>query len=86
MQVMIFDDRPISRNGVEGVAGKIVSGSVGAEGSEAEIFFHNGNLVMSTYSPYSKIQFAIGGTRQPRKNERELDRPDDFFSSIQFSN
>lgn len=84
MQLLVFDDRSITRDGVRGVAGKMAGSSQGAQASEAEIFLHNGNLVVAMYSAYSKIQFAVGGTRDPRKNERDLDKPDEFFASLQF--
>lgn len=83
MQMVVLDERPVTRNGVDGVAGRLVASLQGAEAAEAEIFLHDGNLVVAMYSAYSKIRFAIGGTRDPRKNERELDKPDEFFDSLQ---
>jgi len=84
MKLLILDQQPIRRNGVDGIAGRWTHESMAAEASEAEVFFHNGHLVALMYSPYSKIQFAIGGTQSPRENERELDRPLEFFTSVRF--
>lgn len=84
LQILIYDEQPIRRNGVDGVSGKWSSSTMGAEASEAEVFFHNGHFIGLMYSPYSKIMFAVGGTQPLRENERELDKPEEFFASIRF--
>lgn len=43
LQILIYDEQPIRRNGVDGVSGKWSSSTMGAEASEAEVFFHNGH-------------------------------------------
>lgn len=53
-------------------------------GSEAEIFVHNGKLVISMYAPYSEIKDRVGGKTKPRSNERKLDDPETFFASLRF--
>ncbi|QEG41679.1 hypothetical protein UC8_37050 [Roseimaritima ulvae] len=82
MSIRLSDRRPVNRSGVEGVAGTMVSGAGMVQGAECEAFLHNGNLVIATYAPYSKIKHRVGGTRSARSNERELDKPEEYFESL----
>lgn len=82
MQQRMTEQRSVTRAGIVGVAGKIVSRNGTVTTSETEMFLHNGNLVVLTYSPYSEIKDEVGGQHAPHKNERELDRPEEFFSSF----
>lgn len=82
MNMSLSDKRPVERNGVRGLQGTVVSGSVPG-GTEMEFFLKNNRLVVATYSPYSKIKEKIGGSMMPRVNERELDKPSEFFESLQ---
>ena len=84
MRIRLSNSRPVTRSGVDGMAGTMQSGVGGIEGSDCEIFVHNRNLVVVMYSPYSEIQDLVGGKREPRSNESELDKPSEFFDSLQF--
>ncbi len=83
MQMRISNRRSVQRGGLTGIAGTITAGVGGVEGAEAEIFLHQNKLIVVAYAPYSKIKDRVGGTMKPRANERELDRPDEFFASLQ---
>lgn len=80
--IRFTDQRPVTRSGVQGVAGTILSGAGVTPGAECESFLHNGKMIVVTYAPYSKIKDSVGGTRKPRTNERELDKPEEFFESL----
>ncbi len=82
MRIRFADRRPVTRSGVQGTAGTMVSGVGAVEGAECEAFLHSGKLIITTYAPYSEIKDKVGGTRKPRTNERELDKPEEFFESL----
>ncbi|NND98170.1 MAG: hypothetical protein HKN47_12655 [Pirellulaceae bacterium] len=82
MKISMSNRKPVTRSGVKGYAGTITSGASAAKGSEVEIFIKDGKLVLTAYSPYSKIKDLVGGTRAARPNERELDKPEQFFESL----
>ncbi|WP_236696678.1 hypothetical protein [Rhodopirellula islandica] len=84
MRIRLSNSRPVARSGVDGMAGTMQSGVGGIEGSDCEIFVHNRNLVVVMYSPYSEIRDLVGGQREPRSNESELDKPSEFFDSLEF--
>ncbi|MCC9657225.1 zinc-ribbon domain-containing protein [Rhodopirellula halodulae] len=83
MRIRLKDQYPVERSGVNGVAGTMLTGFGGVEGSLCEIFTHNGNLIVTMYSPYSEIRDLVGGEREPRSNESSLDKPSEFFESLQ---
>ena len=76
--------RAVVRNGVQGLAGKTMAGFGQSAGAEIEVFIHKGDLVAMIYAPYHLIKTQVGGTMKPRSNERELDKPNEFFESIKF--
>ncbi|MEO9595232.1 MAG: hypothetical protein ABJG45_27040, partial [Rhodopirellula bahusiensis] len=84
MLIRLSNQYPVTRSGVNGMAGTMQSGVGGIEGSDCEIFVHNGNLIVAMYSPYSEIRDLVGGQREPRSNESELDKPSEFFESLEF--
>ncbi|XZE54371.1 hypothetical protein SH139x_000332 [Planctomycetaceae bacterium SH139] len=84
MQIRLSNRVAVTRSGVPGISGKMAAGAVAINGAEVELFLHQGTLVVATYAPYSVIKDRIGGTRKPRTNERNLDDPEVFFSSLKF--
>ncbi|EGF26985.1 hypothetical protein RBWH47_04024 [Rhodopirellula baltica WH47] len=84
MRIRLSNPRPVTRSGVKGMAGTMQSGVGAIEGSDCEIYVHNRNLVVMMYSPYSEIKDLVGGRREPRSNESELDKPSEFFDSLEF--
>ncbi|MFG0267820.1 MAG: hypothetical protein ACF8AM_22115 [Rhodopirellula sp. JB055] len=84
MLIRLSSSHPITRSGVDGIAGTMQSGAGFLKGSPCEVYLHEGNLVVATYSPYSEIRDLVGGQREPVSNESELDKPSEFFDSLQF--
>jgi hypothetical protein len=82
--VTLAGQRQVQRAGIAGIRGTVIAGPFGAKGSEAEFFMHNGNMIIAIYAPYSAIRDNVGGGRPSRDNERELDRPEEFFESLTF--
>ena len=54
-------------------------------GTEVEIFRRGSTLIIMDYIAYSKQTAGATDARPPRENERELDKPDDFFRSLKLS-
>lgn len=79
--VLIGNHQEVVRGGVTGIKGTILDGELAD--AEAEYFFHNGRLIVTAYAPYSKFKQRVGGKRSPRINETELDKPEEFFESLQ---
>jgi len=41
-------------------------------------------MVILAYLPYSVIKDRVIGKMTPRKNQRDLDKPEEFFESLGF--
>lgn len=80
--IMLSNQSKIERAGISGVKGVILNDEL--KGAEAEYFIHNQRLVVTAYAAYSVIKDRIGGERAARTNESELDKPEEFFESLQF--
>lgn len=83
-EISISGLQEINRGGVAGIKGVVSGGDPKLIGAQVEIFYHNSSLVILSYRPYSVITARSKGGRAPRSNEKELDKPDEFFSSIKF--
>jgi hypothetical protein len=44
----------------------------------------DGTMVILAYLPYSVIKDRVIGKMTPRKNQRDLDKPEEFFESLGF--
>jgi hypothetical protein len=82
--ITLANQRSVVRDSVSGLRGTIVRGVAGYTGCEAECFTHDERMVITIYAPYSTIKDRIGGERPPRSNENALDRPEEFFESLNF--
>ena len=82
--VVLTDTRPVLRDGVLGIHGTVVSAPGTPAGTVSEIFRRGRTLVFLHYTPFSKGKAVTGSTRTPRPNEEELDKPKEFFESLQF--
>jgi hypothetical protein len=79
--VRVGNQRAVERAGIAGIRGTILDGEL--KHGEAEYFMHNGRLIVTAYAPYSEFRDRMGGKRQARSNESELDKPEEFFESLQ---
>ncbi|MDE0866209.1 MAG: hypothetical protein OSA98_20675 [Rubripirellula sp.] len=82
--VVLTDTRPVTRDGVLGIHGTVVSGPGTPAGTQSEIFRRGNTMVFLHYTPFSKAKAVTGSTQTPRPNEEELDKPNEFFESLQF--
>lgn len=83
LNVTLTDLRSIRRNGAEGMAAKVVGGNrMYPHDTEIEIVQKGNVLVMAHYQPYSATRVVGRDPAAPRPNERDLDRPEEFFESV----
>ena len=80
----LSDTRSVNRNGVTGIHGTVVSGGLAPPGTQVEVFRISRTMVFLYYTPFSKGKEYIKSTKAPRDNEEELDKPKEFFESLQF--
>ena len=83
--LVVSDRREVIRDGVNGIAGRVTAMKPLATGklpigSEIEIFQQGPYVIMACYMPYSLVEGHNPG--KVRSNERELDRPEEFFASL----
>lgn len=84
-QMTLSNRRSVTRSGVTGVAGTVASiPDVTLLGAEVELFARDGTQIIMAYMPYSVIKDRVGGKMTPRRNERDLDKPEEFFESLGF--
>jgi len=76
--------RPVTRSGVRGIHFSVVSLDTVPPGTEIEAFLRQKTIYMFTYTAYSKGKSHTTSTKTPRENEQELDKPNEFFESINF--
>lgn len=76
--------RSVNRNGVMGIHGTVVSGALAPSGTQVEVFRVRSRMVFLYYTPFSIARETLKSTKAPRDNEEELDKPDEFFESLQF--
>ena len=79
--------RSVTRDGKLGYHATVVSSTFTGvpAGTEVEIFRRGSTLIIMDYIAYSKQTAGATDARPPRENERELDKPDDFFRSLKLS-
>lgn len=80
--LVISNQKEMIRKGRRSIAGTVESGPDLMQGCEVEVFRDGKQLVVAAYMPYSIIRTRIREADPPQANERELDRPDEFFASI----
>ena len=78
----VADLRPVWRGGVRGLHATVVSATGVPPGTELEVFLRKDKMFFLTYSAYSKAKASTTSTKTPRENERELDKPEEFFESF----
>ena len=85
LRPMMSGVKDIDRSGVKGISGRLERGFKEIIGARVEVFAHKGEMLILSYLPYSLIKGRLKERKRPvRKNEKELDKPDEFFSSIKF--
>jgi len=67
-----------------GIHGTVVSGGLAPSGTQVEVFRISSTMVFLYYTPFSIAKETLKSTKAPRDNEEELDKPDEFFESLQF--
>ena len=79
--------RPVSRDGKLGFHATVTSSSFTGipPGSETEMFRRGNTIIILDYVPFSKQTAGATDAKPPRDNEREIDKPNEFFESLQFS-
>ncbi|TVP93928.1 MAG: hypothetical protein EA381_20885 [Planctomycetaceae bacterium] len=83
LTVSLSNLRPVHRNGADGVAAKVETGDrMLPRGTEIEILKKGNVLVITHYQPYSATRNPERDELIPKYNERELDKPEEFFASI----
>lgn len=83
LNVSLTNLRPVQRNGANGIAAKVETGNrMLPRDTEIEILRKGNTLVVANYQPYSATRVPERDKLIPKPNERELDRPEDFFASL----
>ncbi len=84
-QIVLSNRRSVTRDGVTGLAGTVASiPDTSLLGADVELFADQGTMVIVAYLPYSIIKDRVGGKMTPRRNEPDLDKPDEYFESLGF--